>query len=165
MDDQFNPQQPSQQEAPQAPQYQAPQQPQYQPAPQYQQPQYQAPQYQQPQYQPAPQYQQPVRYQPAEPEKGHNGAGGTGFAFGIVTLILSFFTLGMNYVSGSVFAILALIFAIPGLVCSIVGLAKKNATKALAIIGLIFVLIGIGIVAWRLYAIYAIGSAAYRYYY
>lgn len=126
MEDQYTPQTP---------------QPEYQPQYQQSQPQYQQPIYQQPQYQ-QPVYQQPQA--PAAPVSRKNGAGGVGFAFGLVTLIftlLVFISLD-NDLSSVILALVSLIFAcifsIPALICSIVGLAKRNAPKALAAVGMAF---------------------------
>ena len=107
-----------------------PSQPLYQtPAPQPVQPVYQ----QQPVYQPV--YQpiaQPVQMQPAKPG---NGAATAGLVFGILTLVFCW----ASYFCG--------IFALLGLIFSIVGLCKKNASgKGKAIAGLVMTVVG-GIIA------------------
>lgn len=158
----------------QAPQYQAPQQPQYQ-APQYQQPQYQAPQY--PQYQ-QPQYQQPQyrapQYQPAPaaaPAKGSkvgNIMGIIGFACSMLAVLLGF--IGIAKLSGSIFElksalslwIWSLVFCIPGLVCGIIGLAKKG-KKGFALTAVIVSAILL-LLAIIFIAVIAEEVSSYRYY-
>lgn len=125
------------------------QQPAYQqPQPQYQQPQYQQPVYQTPQYQ-APTYQQPVAVaqpvyaqplyaqpvlvaqQPAPAKRG-NGMATAGLVFGILTLV--FCWIPSLYYG----------FGLLGLIFSIVGLVKKNASgKGKAIAGLILAVLGV----------------------
>lgn len=106
-----------------------PAQPLYQtPAPQPVQPVYQQPVYQ-PVYQPIAQQ---VQVQPAKPG---NGAATAGLVFGILTLVFCW----TSYFCG--------IFALLGLIFSIVGICKKNASgKGKAIAGLIMTIIG-GIIA------------------
>ena len=106
-----------------------PAQPLYQtPAPQPVQPVYQQPVYQ-PVYQPIAQQ---VQVQPAKPG---NGAATAGLVFGILTLVFCW----TSYFCG--------IFALLGLIFSIVGICKKNASgKGKAIAGLIMTIVG-GIIA------------------
>lgn len=104
--------------------------------PQYQQTSYQAPTYQQPVqmaqpiYQPV--YQQPVIITPIDNRKRINGAATAGLIFGIITLCVSW----IPVVNG--------LPAIPGLIFSIAGVAKKDAGgKGRAITGLIMSSIGL----------------------
>ena len=117
------------------PVYQQPQAQPVQPVYQQQQPVYQQPVAQpvQPVYQPV--YQQPVYQQaasnPATPAKRANGAATTGLVFGILTLVFC----GIPFLFWG--------FALFGLIFSIVGLAKRNASgKGKAIAGLILTVIG-----------------------
>ena len=117
------------------------QQPQAQPVqPVYQQAQPVQPVYQQP-VQPV--YQQPV-YQAAQPiyqqnagtGKRSNGAAVAGLVMGILTLVL-FWVPFFNILTTAILGLMGLIF-------SIVGICKKNASgKAMAIIGLVLTLLGI----------------------
>ena len=105
----------------------------YQP---YQQPQYQAPTYQQPVqmaqpiYQPV--YQQPVIITPIDNRTRINGAATAGLIFGIINLCTSWIPL-LNGIP-----------AILGLIFSIAGISKKNAGgKGRAIAGLIMSSVGL----------------------
>ena len=105
----------------------------YQP---YQQPQYQAPTYQQPVqmaqpiYQPV--YQQPVIITPIDNRTRINGAATAGLIFGIINLCTSWIPL-LNGIP-----------AILGLIFSIAGVSKKNAGgKGRAIAGLIMSSVGL----------------------
>lgn len=104
--------------------------------PVYQQPVYQQPVYQQPAqpvYQQTiqPVYQQPVYQQPVAavnpiPAKRGNGAAVAGMIFGILTALTSWIPFFFY------------LFGLIGLICSIVGIAKRNARgKGMAIAGLI----------------------------
>jgi len=130
--------------APAQPVYQQPAQP-VQPV--YQQPMTQPvaqPVYQQPMYQPAqPVYQQPVYQQPvvqtpayqqpsATSGKRPNGAATAGLVFGILTFVFCWLPL---YLYG--------VFALLGLIFSIIGIAKRNAGgKGKAIAGLVLTVLG-----------------------
>ena len=126
-------------------------QPVQQAQPVYQQPVYQQPVVQQPVVQPVvqPVYQQPVYTSPAptvivqqpavaaqpqakpEPKRG-NGPATAGLTFGILTFLFSFTS---YFVS---------LFALLGLIFSIVGLCKKNAPgKGKAVAGLILTVLGV----------------------
>ena len=92
------------------------------------------PVYQQPVYQ-QPVYAQPVYQQPVAPVKKGNGAATAGLVFGILTFCLCLIPF-VNIVTTALFGLLGLIF-------SIVGIAKKNASgKGKAIAGLILTLLG-----------------------
>ena len=104
------------------------------------QPVYQQPVYQQPAAQPVQPVYQPV-YQPiaqpiqVQPAQAANGAATAGLVFGILTLVFCW----TSYFCG--------IFALLGLIFSIVGLCKKNASgKGKAIAGLVMTVVG-GIIA------------------
>ncbi|WP_051688893.1 DUF4190 domain-containing protein [Butyrivibrio sp. AE2032] len=108
-------------------------QPVYQPV--YQQPVYQQPAqpvYQQPVYQPV--YQpapQPVVIVQTPPARSSNGAAVVGLVFGILTICFCWVPF------------LVWVFGLVGLICSIVGIAKKNAgKKGAAIAGLIMSILG-----------------------
>ena len=130
--------QPMAQPQPVQPAYQQPvyQQPQYQ-QPQYQQPSYQAPTYQEPVAVAQPVYAQPVYTQPvvlaqAAPAKRGNGMATAGLVFGILTFV--FCWIPSLYYG----------FGLLGLIFSIVGLVKKNASgKGKAIAGLILAVLGV----------------------
>ncbi|MDY6338661.1 MAG: zinc-ribbon domain-containing protein [Saccharofermentans sp.] len=116
-------------------------QPTYQ-QPTYQQPAYQPvqPLYQQPVYQAQPIYQQPVyqQVQPTTPKKRVrvNGAATAGLVLGIVTFTTCWFMWFIIFVP--------LFFGFLGLIFSIVGLARKNASgKGRAVAGLILSILGI----------------------
>lgn len=128
--------------------------------PAYQQPVAQPvqPVYQQPVY-PQPVYQQPVYTQPqvvvqqpvvqAVPVKKGNGPATAGLVFGILTVVFCW----SSYFCG--------VFALLGLIFSIVGLCKKNAPgKGKAIAGLILTVIG-GIAAYLITIFFwaAVGEA------
>lgn len=105
----------------------------YQPyqQPQYQQPAYQAPAYQQPIYQPV--YQQPVIITPINNTRTRvNVAATVGLVLGIITLCAAWIP------------VVNVLPAIPGLIFSIAGVAKKDAGgKGRAITGLIMSSIGL----------------------
>lgn len=142
------------------PQYQAPQQPQY---PQYQQPQYQQPQYRAPQYQPAP------AAAPAKGSKVGNIMGIIGFACSMLALLLGFIGL-VEILDGSFYQlesalslwVWSLVFCIPGLVCGIIGLAKKG-KKGFALTAVIVSAILL-LLAIIFIAVIAEEVSSYRYY-
>lgn len=114
-----------------------------QPPVNYQPPAYQQPGYQPPAYQP-PVYQQPVYQQPVAPERSGNGIGTAGFVLGLIALIFTtlayvfFQDLSFLVALGVILLIFAVILAFVGMILSIVGVCKRNRTKVLAILGLVF---------------------------
>ncbi len=104
-----------------------------------------------------PVYQQPVYVQPVSPLKGSNGVGVASFVMSMVSLVatiaviaiissimdsvssfyFSFSELQTLCTSGIVLAILALLVSIVGLILGIVGVARRNVKKGLALTGLI----------------------------
>ena len=102
-------------------------------------------------------YQQPVYVQPVSPLKGSNGVGVASFVMSMVSLVatiaviaiissimdsvssfyFSFSELQTLCTSGIVLAILALLVSIVGLILGIVGVARRNVKKGLALTGLI----------------------------
>ena len=104
-----------------------------------------------------PVYQQPVYAQPVSPLKGSNGVGVTSFVMSMVSLVatiaviaiiasimdsvssfyFSFSELQTLCTSGIVLAILALLVSIVGLILGIVGVARRNVKKGMALTGLI----------------------------
>jgi len=109
--------------------------------PVYQQPVYQQPVYQQPVYQQPvqPVYQQPVYQQPVQVAAApktvrSNGFATAGLVFGIFSFLFSWIP-GVSY-----------IFILLGLIFSIIGIARKNASgKGKAIAGLILTVLGLGL--------------------
>ena len=100
--------------------------------PAYQQPVYQQPQPVQPIYQ-QPAYQQAVVITPFERPKS-NAVAVVGLVFGIITCVTSWLT------------IFNIFFGMPGLICSIIGLARKNCGgKGAAVAGLITSIVGISL--------------------
>lgn len=130
-----------QQSAYQQPAYQQPvyQQSVYQ-QPVYQQPVYQQPVYQQPYYQPAYTQPMPVK-QPVE--RVPNGAATAGLVLGILTMVFCWVPI-LNILTG-----------IPGMITSIVGIAKRNGKgKAKAIVGLCLSIFGMIIGIFILFVIW-----------
>lgn len=104
-----------------------------------------------------PVYQQPVYVQPVSPLKGSNGVGVASFVMSMVSLVatiaviaiissimdsvtsfdFSFSELQTLCTSGIVLAILALLVSIVGLILGIVGVARRNVKKGMALAGLI----------------------------
>ena len=104
-----------------------------------------------------PVYQQPVYAQPVSPLKGSNGIGVTSFVMSMVSLVatiavivilgklldasnyfyMSFSDIETLCTSGIVLAILALLVSIVGLILGIVGVARRNVKKGMALTGLI----------------------------
>lgn len=96
-----------------------------------------------------PYYQQPYAQPPAPVEKKPNPLAPTGFAFGIVSLVVS--VLIFAQIDATIFLLLTFVFSIPGIVLSAVGLArsrKTNTGMGFAIAGLVLSLVAIVIGAF-----------------
>ena len=119
-------------------------------APVAQQPVYQQPEqpvYQQPVYQ-QPVYQQPVYAAAPVVEKRSNPFGIVGFILDLISLIFCWIPFVGTFISW---------LSIPGVILSIVGVARKDAKKGLAITGLILGVIAL--LVWIIY-LFVYGAAA-----
>ena len=130
----------------------APQQPVVPPVPpvQPEQPVYQQPE--QPVYQ-QPVYQQPVYAAAPVVEKRSNPFGIVGFILDLISLIFCWIPFVGTFISW---------LSIPGVILSIVGVARKDAKKGLAITGLILGVIAL--LVWIIY-LFVYGAAAESAYY